>query len=77
MVTVSGHTDGKGTDAYNLELGRKRAEAVRELLIKFGAPAERLSVTSYGKSQPIADNDTEEGRAKNRRVEFQVGQRPN
>jgi OOP family OmpA-OmpF porin len=76
VVTIAGHTDGKGTEAYNLELGRKRAEAVRELLVKFGAPAERLTVVSYGKSQPISDNETEEGRAKNRRVEFHVGQTP-
>jgi OOP family OmpA-OmpF porin len=76
VVTIAGHTDGKGTEAYNLELGRKRAEAVKELLIKFGAPAERLTVVSYGKSQPIAENETEEGRAKNRRVEFHVGQTP-
>jgi OOP family OmpA-OmpF porin len=76
VITIAGHTDAKGTDAYNLELGRKRAEAVKELLVKFGAPAERLAVVSYGKSQPIADNDTDEGRAKNRRVEFHVGQSP-
>jgi OOP family OmpA-OmpF porin len=76
LVTIAGHTDGKGTEAYNLELGRKRAEAVKELLIGFGAPPERLSVVSYGKAQPIAENETEEGRAKNRRVEFHVGQKP-
>jgi OOP family OmpA-OmpF porin len=76
VVTIAGHTDGVGTEAYNLDLGKRRAEAVKELLIKFGAPAERLTVESFGKSKPIADNDTEEGRAKNRRVEFHVGQAP-
>jgi OOP family OmpA-OmpF porin len=75
-VTIAGHTDNKGTDAYNMDLGRRRAEAVKELLVKFGAPADRLTVESYGKSRPIATNDTEEGRAKNRRVEFHVGDVP-
>jgi OOP family OmpA-OmpF porin len=76
VVTIAGHTDAKGTDAYNMELGRKRAEAVKELLVKFGAPADKLVVESFGKTRPIADNDTEEGRAKNRRVEFHVGDVP-
>ncbi|MDR1110227.1 MAG: OmpA family protein [Deltaproteobacteria bacterium] len=75
-VTIAGHTDGKGTDAYNMDLGRRRAEAVRDLLVKFGAPADRLAVESFGKSRPIDTNDTEEGRAKNRRVEFHVGDVP-
>jgi OOP family OmpA-OmpF porin len=76
VVTIAGHTDAKGTDDYNMDLGRRRAEAVKELLIKFGAPAEKLVVESFGKTRPIADNDTEEGRAKNRRVEFHVGDVP-
>jgi OOP family OmpA-OmpF porin len=76
QVTIAGHTDNKGTDAYNLELGRKRAEAVRVLLVKYGAPSEKLVVQSFGKTQPIADNSTEEGRAQNRRVEFHVGDVP-
>jgi OOP family OmpA-OmpF porin len=76
QITIAGHTDGKGTDAYNMDLGRRRAEAVKELLVKFGAPADRLIVESYGKSRPIDTNDTEEGRAKNRRVEFHVGDVP-
>ncbi|MDR1545618.1 MAG: OmpA family protein [Deltaproteobacteria bacterium] len=76
VVTVAGHTDAKGTDAYNLELGRKRAEAVKELLVKFGAPADKLKVESFGKTKPVAPNDTAENRAKNRRVEFHVGDVP-
>jgi OOP family OmpA-OmpF porin len=75
-VTIAGHTDAKGTDKYNLDLGQRRAEAVRVLLVKFGAPAVKLRVQSFGKSMPIADNSTEEGRAKNRRVEFHVGDVP-
>jgi OOP family OmpA-OmpF porin len=76
VITIAGHTDGKGTEAYNLDLGRKRGEAVKELMVKFGAPADRLVVESFGKSRPIDTNDTEEGRAKNRRVEFHVGDVP-
>jgi outer membrane protein OmpA-like peptidoglycan-associated protein len=75
-VTIAGHADAKGSDAYNLELGRKRAEAVKALLVKYGAQPERLVVESFGKSAPIADNSTEEGRAQNRRVEFHVGDVP-
>jgi OOP family OmpA-OmpF porin len=76
LVTIAGHTDAKGTDAYNMDLGKRRAEAVRDLLVKYGAPAEKLKVESFGKTKPIAENDTEEGRAKNRRVEFHVGEVP-
>jgi OOP family OmpA-OmpF porin len=75
-VLIAGHTDNKGTDTYNMELGRRRAEAVKDLLVKFGAPADKLKIVSFGKTRPIASNDTEEGRAKNRRVEFHVGDAP-
>jgi OOP family OmpA-OmpF porin len=75
-IIIAGHTDGKGTDAYNLDLGRKRAQAVMDILVKNGAPAQNLRVESFGKSRPIAENSTEEGRAQNRRVEFHVGQVP-
>jgi outer membrane protein OmpA-like peptidoglycan-associated protein len=76
VITIAGHTDSDGTETYNLNLGRRRGEAVRDLLVKFGAPADRLTVVSYGETRPIAENETEEGRAKNRRVEFHVGQSP-
>ncbi|MFH1091903.1 MAG: ankyrin repeat domain-containing protein [Pseudomonadota bacterium] len=72
QVEIVGHTDSHGTEAYNLELGRKRAEAVRALLIKFGVKPERLLYKSMGESQPLASNDTAAGRAKNRRVEIHV-----
>jgi outer membrane protein OmpA-like peptidoglycan-associated protein len=65
-----------GTDEYNLNLGEKRAEAVKAILVKSGVDTARLKVESFGKSMPIADNSTEEGRAKNRRVEFHVGDVP-
>jgi hypothetical protein len=76
LVVIAGHTDSKGTDAYNMDLGKRRAESVKALLIKFGAPPEKLLVESFGKTRPIDDNSTEEGRARNRRVEFHVGEIP-
>jgi OOP family OmpA-OmpF porin len=76
VITIAGHTDAKGTDAYNMDLGMKRAQAVKDVLVKNGVPPERLDVQSFGKSRPIAENETEEGRAKNRRVEFHVGDVP-
>lgn len=71
-VVVEGHTDDVGDEAYNNELGLRRAEAVRDYLVARGVAAERLSVRSFGKSRPVASNDTEEGRALNRRVELHI-----
>ena len=72
-LTIIGHTDSKGTDAYNMALGMRRAIAVRDKLIEFGLdPARVLSVESIGESEPIAPNDTEQGRFENRRIEFQA-----
>ena len=73
-VIIVGHTDNIGNQEYNLDLGRRRAQAVADILIAEGVPANRLSVSSLGKERPIADNSTEEGRARNRRVEFHVGE---
>ena len=68
-VEIQGHTDGVGSTDYNYELGLERAEAVRRFLnMEGGLPLHRMSVISYGKSEPIASNDTREGRAQNRRV---------
>ena len=69
-IEVAGHTDSKGSDAYNMRLSKQRAEAVRNFLISRGVAAERLTAKGYGESQPVADNATEEGRFKNRRVEL-------
>lgn len=71
-VVVAGHTDAIGTEAYNLELSRRRAESVRNYLVDQGLDAARLDVEAYGESRPVADNDTAEGRAQNRRVELEV-----
>jgi len=68
---IGGHTDGQGSDAYNLELSLRRAQAVRDALCRgWQVDCGRLSVKGYGKSMPVAPNDDEAGRAKNRRVVF-------
>jgi outer membrane protein OmpA-like peptidoglycan-associated protein len=69
-VEVAGHTDSRASEAHNLALSQRRAEAVREYLIGKGIAAERLIARAYGATQPVADNDSETGRAKNRRVEL-------
>jgi len=69
-VEVGGHTDSDGSDASNLKLSTRRANAVRDYLIKMGVPAAQLTAKGYGETQPIADNKTPEGKAQNRRVEL-------
>ena len=72
VIIAVGHTDSVGTDAYNLKLGQRRADAVKAYLVSQGVPANRIYTDSKGESQPVADNRTREGRAKNRRVEIEV-----
>jgi len=67
-VEVGGHTDSVADDAYNMELSQRRAETVRAYLIQAGVGANRLQARGYGETRPIAPNDTEAGRARNRRV---------
>jgi outer membrane protein OmpA-like peptidoglycan-associated protein len=71
-ITVLGHTDAIGTDAYNIALSRRRAEAVMAALVERGVNTNQLSEVAIGKRQPIAPNDTARGRALNRRVEFLI-----
>ena len=72
-ILIIGHTDSKGTDAYNMALGMRRAVAVRDKLLEFGLdPARIVGVESRGESQPIAPNDTDEGRFQNRRIQFEA-----
>lgn len=71
-VEISGHTDDVGTDDYNMELSENRAKSVVFYLRKKGIRIDRMVYKGYGENQPIADNDTEEGRAKNRRTELKV-----
>jgi outer membrane protein OmpA-like peptidoglycan-associated protein len=75
-VTIEGHTDWIGTEDYNLGLGQRRAESVRDYLVQHGVDASQLEVKSLGESQPVADNHTRAGRAMNRRAEFEAIQPP-
>lgn len=71
-IVVEGHTDDRGSDATNQQLSQKRADAVREYLASRGVPADRMRSLGRGEANPIAANDTAEGRANNRRVEVIV-----
>ena len=71
-IEISGHTDNKGSATYNQGLSERRAKAVVDYLVAKGIPLERLTYAGYGLTQPIATNDTEEGRALNRRTEFKI-----
>ena len=71
-IEIIGHTDSAGADAFNQALSEQRAEAVATYLAKAGLAAERFSTTGFGSSQPVASNDTDEGKAQNRRIEFLV-----
>ena len=72
VVEVAGHTDSKGSEEYNQGLSERRANAVKDYLESQGITATRLSARGYGEAQPVASNDTDEGRAQNRRVELIV-----
>ena len=72
LVEVEGHTDGTGTAEFNRRLGQERAASVVAWLVRRGIERERLVAKGYGSDRPLADNATEEGRTKNRRVEFYV-----
>ena len=71
-IEVGGHTDTDGESAANMALSEKRAQSVADYLVKAGLPPDRLKAVGYGSSQPVAVNDTDEGKAKNRRIDFTV-----
>jgi len=72
-ITVEGHTDSQGNEAMNQELSRRRAIAVREyLLSNIAMSADRITAVGYGESRPVAPNDAEAGRARNRRIEIML-----
>ena len=71
-MRVDGYTDSVGTDKYNQGLSERRANAVMSHLVDRGVSASRLTATGYGESNPVASNDTAEGRALNRRVELKT-----
>ena len=71
-IDVYGHTDSVGTDAYNMTLSQNRAQSVANYLTTRGVASARIATQGFGESQPIASNDTEQGRAANRRVEIRI-----
>jgi outer membrane protein OmpA-like peptidoglycan-associated protein len=71
-IEISGHTDSKGADQYNLNLSQGRSQAVVDYLVSQGVNRERLTAHGYGEGKPIDTNETDAGRANNRRVEFTV-----
>jgi OOP family OmpA-OmpF porin len=71
-IEIAGHTDGDGEENANQALSERRAQAVTDYLVKAGLPANRFTPVGYGATQPVAGNDTEEGKAQNRRIDFVV-----
>ena len=71
-VIINGHTDNVGTEDANMKLSKERAVSVYDYLVSKGIESPRLTYKSYGSTMPIASNDTEAGRAQNRRVEFEI-----
>jgi outer membrane protein OmpA-like peptidoglycan-associated protein len=76
VVEVAGYTDSTGDEAFNVALSQRRAEAVRQALVKFGADPDMLIAKGYGSADPIASNDTPEGRRRNRRIEYHIVKTP-
>lgn len=72
QIEISAHTDNVGTDDYNMKLSQARAESVLNYFVTNGIPMNRLTAKGFGSSKPVADNNTEQGRQKNRRVEFKI-----
>jgi OmpA-OmpF porin, OOP family len=71
-IEVAGHTDADGESGFNQSLSEKRAQSVTDYLVKAGLPANRFMPVGYGSTQPVASNDTDEGKAQNRRIDFTV-----
>ncbi|OPL12626.1 MAG: hypothetical protein AVO39_11415 [delta proteobacterium MLS_D] len=72
MILVEGHTDSTGSEEYNQDLSERRASSVAKLLVERGVQESRIRVIGYGESQPVATNDTTDGRRLNRRVEIRI-----
>ena len=72
VIAVAGHTDSDGTDEYNMDLSKRRAQAVVDILAANGVPSASIQAHGYGETQPVASNETAEGKALNRRVELSI-----
>jgi len=72
IIEISGHTDNVGKDDYNMKLSQDRANAVKDYLVSKGVESERVKTVGFGPTMPIASNDTEEGRQKNRRISVKI-----
>jgi len=75
-IVLRGHTDAVGAPDYNMQLSIERAQSVADYLVGEGISSDRMTIRGYGETQPIASNDTPEGKAKNRRVEFVLKEDP-
>ena len=75
-LRIAGHTDNAGAADFNMDLSRKRANAVRSALVQRGMDPRRIFAEGHGASRPVADNTTEAGRARNRRIEIRVAPPP-
>ena len=71
-IEISGHTDNQGSEKLNMKLSKGRAASVREWLIGKGVSSARMTSAGYGPNQPMADNNTSDGRQQNRRTEFRL-----
>jgi outer membrane protein OmpA-like peptidoglycan-associated protein len=71
-IEMSAHTDSHGSDDYNFKLSDNRARSCMEYILSKGISASRITSKGYGESMPVADNETDEGRQQNRRVEFKI-----
>ena len=71
-ISIIGHADASGSKAHNFELGNKRAQSVRDHLVTNGIPSDKIILISRGEDEPVADNNTVEGKAKNRRSEITI-----
>jgi OOP family OmpA-OmpF porin len=76
-VRIEGHTDSDGPDEYNKRLSQDRADSVKKFLVEAGVDEARMEAVGYGEEQPISENDTAEGKERNRRVEFNIIDQPN
>jgi peptidoglycan-associated lipoprotein len=72
MVTIEGHCDDRGTNVYNIALGERRAESVKNFFVDLGISVNRLNIISYGEERPIAMGQNEVSWAKNRRAQFML-----